>query len=79
MAYIPKAKDSTIAIVALIVNIFTGGIGTLIAAIMTEDGKMDTTNVIIGIIQTVLTFTVGFGWIWGIIWGILIFIKQGKK
>lgn len=57
-----------------IVNIFFPGIGTIINAVAC--GSVNTTGVIIGIVQ-ILTCWLLLGWIWSIIWGWFIYEKGG--
>lgn len=62
--------DGVIAIVCGIINIFLSGIGTIIAGAL--DGN--TADIIIGLIQLVLILII-LGWVWSIVWGILMIIK----
>ena len=60
-------------IVLLIINVLLPGIGSIINSLMAD--KVRVTTLVVGILQLVLA---GFivGWIWSIIWGVLIFKKQ---
>lgn len=75
-ADIPATK-SPIGILCFIINLLCWpGLGTMIAALVHEEGGgMRQCTLIIGIIQW---FTAGclIGWIWAIWWGWLIFQKQ---
>lgn len=62
--------DGIIAIVCGIINIFLSGIGTIVAGAL--DG--DTADIIIGLIQLVLIIII-VGWVWSIVWGVLMIIK----
>lgn len=57
-----------IGLVCGIVNIILFGIGTIIAGAL--EGNM--ADVIIGVLQLVLPF---IGWIWSIIWAVLMIIR----
>ena len=64
-----KAKDTpgkgALAIIFGIVNFIFFGVGTIIAGAM--DGSM--TDVVIGLLQLLVPLV---GWIWSIIWGVLM-------
>ena len=72
---IPKCSQ-VLGIIALLINIFfIPGLGTMLAALVHEEGGgMRQCTLIIGLIQF---FTAGclIGWIWAIWWGFLIFQK----
>ena len=72
---IPKTSQ-VLGIIALLINIFfIPGLGTMLAALVHEEGGgMRQCTLIIGLIQF---FTAGclIGWIWAIWWGFLIFQK----
>ncbi len=69
---IPQFKRSPGGILALVLGIILGGFGILITGIIEK--HKDT--IIIGVLQIVATLLLGLGWIWAVIWGILIFIKS---
>jgi len=54
-----------------LINIFFPGIGVIIAGIL--DNNM--TDVVIGVLQLLFAFFI-LGWIWAIIWGILMIIRS---
>ena len=56
-----------VAIICGILNFFLFGVGTIIAGCLDKD-KVD---ILIGVIQLLLPLV---GWIWSIIWGILMII-----
>jgi len=60
----PKG-DRQLLIICGILNLFLFGIGTLIAGIQ----QNSTTDIIIGLLQFFLPF---IGWLWSIIWGVLM-------
>lgn len=62
--------DGVIGLVCGILNLFFFGVGTIIAAILDD---LNVANLIIGILQLVLPFV---GWIWSIIWGVLMIIRN---
>lgn len=71
MSAVPSVDRKPWGIVCLILNIVPlPGIGTIIAAIIDD---VDVKNIIFGILQAIIPVV---GWIWGIIWGILIFLES---
>lgn len=68
----PSVDQTPWGIVALILGIFgLGGVGTIIAGVI--DGKNLVRDIVNGILQLVIPFV---GWLWGLIWGILIFLRK---
>lgn len=71
MAMYPTVARNPYGIVALVLGIIgLGGVGTIIAGVISKENV--TRDVIIGILQIVIPFA---GWAWGLVWGILIFVK----
>ena len=66
---VPKAGDRTAQIICGICNCFLFGVGTIIA------GALDNClpDVAIGLLQLFVPFV---GWIWSIIWGILMILDK---
>lgn len=62
--------EGIIAIVCGIINIFFSGIGTIVAGALGGD----TTDILIGVIQLVCIIII-IGWVWSIVWGVLMIIK----
>ena len=61
-------------ILALILGILAlGGVGTIIAGVISK--KHMTRDIVFGVLQIVIPFA---GWLWGLVWGILIFVKGNK-
>lgn len=69
--HIPLVERSPWGILCLVLNIIPGGVGTIIAGAKTDDTK----NIIFGVIQLLLAAAV-IGWIWSLVWGIMIFTKS---
>ena len=69
-AALVKVEDSTLALVIMILNIipFTSGIGTMISACVGKE--FNCMALVFGILQFLLPLG---GWIWSIIWGIMIY------
>lgn len=68
---VPIVDRTPWGIVALILGIFAlGGVGTIIAGVI--DKRNTVRDVIFGVLQLLIPV---LGWIWGLIWGILIFVK----
>ncbi|KAH0472453.1 MAG: uncharacterized protein KVP18_003381 [Porospora cf. gigantea A] len=62
--------DKALTIGMAILNFFLPGIGTLIMGAV-ADNKDD---MIIGLLQFLLAFLI-IGWIWSIVWGVLMIIR----
>jgi hypothetical protein len=67
---VPKL-EGTMPMICFLLNLMTGGWGTMLAAFLVRDGP-DLTQLFIGILQSVLAYFL-VGWIWGVFWGWLIF------
>jgi len=71
---VPKPSSSsekTLYLILGIVNIFIFGLGMIIIGAL----RNDTADLIIGVLQLVLPFV---GWVWALIWGVLIILKAVK-
>ncbi|CAI2385474.1 unnamed protein product [Moneuplotes crassus] len=68
-----QPTSPVIAIISLILNIFFPGCGTILNGLMGP--KIEIMQIIIGVLQ-MITAVCLIGWIWSIIWGILIFMKK---
>lgn len=68
---VPTVERNPTGIVALIGCILLGGIGTIIVGAM----KSDKNAIILGIIQFVLSIII-IGYIWALIWGIMVFMRS---
>jgi hypothetical protein len=71
---VPKVKPPN-HIICLVLNWVLPGIGTIAAVFMS--GNIDTLQIIIGVAQFCLSW-VGIGWLWAIVWGVLIFLAVDK-
>lgn len=70
---IPTVKRNPTGILALVLCILLGGIGTIIIGVMEKKQNVW----VLGIIQFVVTvITFGIGWIWALIWGIIVFVRS---
>lgn len=68
---VPTVERSPWGILALILNIIPGGIGTLIAGVKTGE----TNQIVKGVIQFLLVWTV-IAWVWSLVDGIRIFTRS---
>ncbi len=70
---VPTVERSPMGILCLILNILLPGIGTIVAGVVAKGNLAR--DIIIGLLQF---FTSGIiiGWIWSIVWGVLIFKKS---
>lgn len=76
---LPTVKRSPTGILALVLCILLGGIGTIIVGAIEKNpqGQTQKNIIILGVIQLVVTIvTFGIGWIWALIWGILVFVRS---
>lgn len=74
---IPTVKRSPNGILALVLCILIGGIGTIIVGAINDRGNNKKNIIILGVIQLVVALvTFGIGTIWAIIWGILVFVRS---
>lgn len=68
----PTVERTPWGIVALVLGIIgLGGVGTIIAGAVSKENLVR--DIVIGILQLIIPFV---GWIWGLVWGILIFVKS---
>eukprot|EP01080_Neovahlkampfia_damariscottae_P001415 gene1415-12035_t len=67
---VPRIEKSA-ALICLLLNVFFPGFGTLLGSLMAPSG-CDFCGIIYGLLQIALA---GFliGWIWSIIWGLLMY------
>ncbi|CAD2086156.1 conserved Plasmodium protein, unknown function [Plasmodium vinckei] len=68
---VPENGNSSINVMLGVVNIFFFGFGMIAIGILNKDPD----DLIIGILQLLVPL---IGWIWAILWGILIVIKNSK-
>lgn len=64
--------DKNLQLICGILNCFLFGIGTIIAGALSNS----LADVVIGILQLVIPFV---GWVWSVIWGILMIMKAVAK
>lgn len=65
----PSGLDRTMQIVLGVLNCFFFGVGVIIAGCLANDMA----DVLIGVAQLLLPFV---GWVWAIIWGILMVLGK---
>jgi hypothetical protein len=63
------SPERNVQIILGIINLFLFGFGTMIAGFMTNDMA----DVMIGIGQLLIPF---IGWIWSVIWGVLMLLNR---
>mmetsp|Transcript_9548 Transcript_9548/g.10559 ORF Transcript_9548/g.10559 Transcript_9548/m.10559 type:complete len:86 (+) Transcript_9548:42-299(+) len=68
---LPKVKSKVWVWIILILNIVLPGVGTMVAGCIY---KCHRKSIIIGLLQLLL-FPFIIGWVWSVIWGVLI-VKQ---
>ncbi|KAL0490844.1 stum [Acrasis kona] len=74
---IPKL-GSPLHVICMMLNIFLPGIGTLVAACYSKNESKKKWNFIFGVLQLLLSVVL-IGWMWSVIWGVLIFIRNRGK
>ena len=72
---IPTVKRTPNGILALVLCILLGGIGTIIVGAIDDRGNDKKSIIILGVIQFLLSFIL-IGWIWALIWGIMVFVRS---
>lgn len=78
-SYYSKLKDhlpvlsKTIAIIILVINILFPGIGTMLLSCIGGQFKIE--HIYVGLAQFLLAICV-IGWIWSILWGVLLIMKS---
>lgn len=71
MVNLPSIKRRPWGIIVLVMNVLLPGSGTFIAA-----GNMEERRLFVhGVLQVVLTVVL-VGWLWSIVWGVLLFVKS---
>lgn len=68
---VPRLPRKPWGILALVLNILPGGVGTIVTGVK---GK-HTASIFIGVFQLLLV-PVLLGWIWSIVWGVTIFRRS---
>ena len=66
---VPKTDSRGMDIVLGVVNLIFFGIGTIIAGILSNDMA----DIVIGVCQLFIPFV---GWVWSVIWGILMILGK---
>jgi hypothetical protein len=75
---IPVVKRSPNGILALVLCILLGGIGTIIVGAIDDRGNNKANIILLGVLQLVLSILF-VGYIWALIWGILVFVRSDQS
>ncbi len=68
----PNVERMPWGLASLILGIFMlGGVGTIISGVISKENMVR--DIVIGVLQLVIPF---LGQIWGLVWGILIFVRS---
>ena len=67
-----KMDDKNMGLVVLLLSVFAGGLGTIIAGFLQKDEECKKSAIIIGVVQWILSF-VFVGWLWAIWTGFKIY------
>ncbi len=74
---IPTVKRNPTGILGLLLGIFLGGLGIIITGLVHDNAEEKKNLMIHGAIIFVVTLvTFGLAWVWGLIVGILLFVKS---
>ncbi|KAL0490980.1 hypothetical protein AKO1_009775 [Acrasis kona] len=73
-AKVPKLS-SPWHIICFILNVFTPGIGTILAALVTKSATKRKWNLLFGVLQLVLAAFI-IGWLWSVVWGLLMLYRN---
>lgn len=73
---IPTVNRSPTGILALVLCILLGGLGTIIVGAIDNNGNNKRNIILLGVIQIVATLAFGLGWLWAVIWGIMVFVRS---
>lgn len=73
---LPTVPRSPNGILALVLCILLGGIGTIIVGAIDKGGNDKKNIIILGVIQVLTSFIFGLGWVWAIVWGIMVFVRS---
>lgn len=74
MAPVPTVERAPWGIVGLILNVLPlPGLGTLVTGVVSRENILR--DVVVGILQLLLVPLV-VGWLWSIVWGVLIFVQS---
>ncbi len=65
--------SKTVAIIILILNIFFPGVGTILLSCI--GGTFNKEHIIVGLLQLISAICV-IGWIWSVLWGIILLMKS---
>ena len=77
---IPASKvdvNEGLGLVILILNVFSGSLGTLLSALIDKKG-LNTAALLVWLLQFLLSFII-IGWVWGILHGYAIYRKSVGK
>ncbi|MEA3165240.1 MAG: hypothetical protein QOJ26_84 [Thermoplasmata archaeon] len=73
---LPTVKRSPNGILAIILCVVAGGLGTIIIGAIDDRGNNKKNIILVGVLQLVATLALGAGWIWAIIWGVMVFMRS---
>ena len=68
---VPMLPRKPWGILALVLNIIPGGVGTIVVGVKGKHAP----SVAIGVVQLVLVVVL-LGWIWSVVWGVVIFRRS---
>ena len=71
-----QPTSTIMAAISLILNIFFPGFGTILNGVVGP--ALDIVQIIIGVIQ-IFTAVCVIGWVWSIVWGIIIFMRRKQS
>ena len=76
---IPTVKRTPNGILAIVLCVIASGIGTIIIGAIDDRGNNKKNIILVGVLQVLATFILGAGWIWAIVWGVMVFMRSADS
>ncbi|HUR26469.1 MAG TPA: hypothetical protein VM327_10695 [Candidatus Thermoplasmatota archaeon] len=76
---LPTVKRTPNGILAIILCVVAGGLGTIIVGAIDDRGNDKKNIILVGALQLVGTLLLGAGWIWAIVWGVMVFMRSSDS
>src|SRR5687767_11891688 len=73
---LPTVKRTPNGVLAIILCVVAGGLGTIIIGAIDDRGNNKRNIILVGVLQLVATLALGAGWVWAIVWGVMVFRRS---